>query len=284
MFHRPYFRYAPKVIEKTNNCIQNMPNMDFKYVISGISTEEIRKFNINTSSNSFIYHERKKSAEARNIIINSSLSQWVAFFDGDCMPTEDYFNKLEEIVEKRESENSKDIVAYTGSFLPMDVSRFGKYELLEDKNSFNYFLDKNDKTIKLLWGGNCLLKKSMLEEVRGFDEKIPSGIDRDLAARIIKSGYKIKFKPDLLVNCRYNQNFRQIIRRKWWHGSGLAKVYETHGDVLGSWGMKEWAIHFFDSIFKPPKEFRESLDSRFYYLVTSWTYGISILLHARKFV
>ena len=42
---------------------------------------------------------------------------------------------------------------------------------------------------------NLLMKKSVIEEAGGFDERLPSQYDTDLGFRITSRGYKIVFEP-----------------------------------------------------------------------------------------
>lgn len=283
MFHRPYFKYIPEMLKRLETGLSCNSDINFIYLVSGVHSGEESNLVLNSKDiSSLIYYDKKRSSEARNIIINKTNSTWVGFIDGDCLPPENYSQKLEEII--REEGNNKEIGAFTGIFSPIEESRFGKYEYLEDIEAYNYFLDSNPNFIKLIFGGNCLLRRELLKKIGNFDENIPVGVDRELAARIIKEGYKIRLRSDLSVFCRYNQSLREILKRKWFHGSGMAKVYSMHGDVLGRWGMKNWAKFFAEASIMPPKRYRKGFDPRFYYWITSWTYGVSVLSHARKFV
>ena len=89
---------------------------------------------------------------------------------------------------------------------------------------------------------NLLLKKSILEEVGGFDEGFPSQYDTELGFRISRLGYRIAFernatcyhfnRPTVRAYFRQQRQYGKNTIRLYFKYSGLAK-----GDEITDFGM-----------------------------------------------
>jgi cellulose synthase/poly-beta-1,6-N-acetylglucosamine synthase-like glycosyltransferase len=89
---------------------------------------------------------------------------------------------------------------------------------------------------------NLLLRKSVIEEVGGFDENLPSQYDTDLGFRITSNGYKIIFEPS--AKCyHYNRStVSDYFRQQLQYGKNTTKLYLKHanlikGDEITDFGM-----------------------------------------------
>jgi cellulose synthase/poly-beta-1,6-N-acetylglucosamine synthase-like glycosyltransferase len=89
---------------------------------------------------------------------------------------------------------------------------------------------------------NLLLKRSVLEELGGFDEKFPSQYDTELGFRLSQKGYRIAFernavcyhfnRPTLSAYWRQQKQYGKNTVRLYFKYSGLAK-----GDEITDFGM-----------------------------------------------
>jgi cellulose synthase/poly-beta-1,6-N-acetylglucosamine synthase-like glycosyltransferase len=89
---------------------------------------------------------------------------------------------------------------------------------------------------------NLLLKKSVIEEVGGWDEGLPSQYDTDFGYRVTGKGYKFAYEPN--AKC-YHYN-RPTLRAYWkqqlQYGKNTLKLYLKHsslakGDEITDFGM-----------------------------------------------
>jgi cellulose synthase/poly-beta-1,6-N-acetylglucosamine synthase-like glycosyltransferase len=78
---------------------------------------------------------------------------------------------------------------------------------------------------------NLLLKKSIIEEVGGFDENLPSQYDTDLGFRITRRGYKILFEPDAKCYHFNRATLKGYFRQQLQYGKNTTKLYLKHGDL-----------------------------------------------------
>jgi cellulose synthase/poly-beta-1,6-N-acetylglucosamine synthase-like glycosyltransferase len=78
---------------------------------------------------------------------------------------------------------------------------------------------------------NLLLKKSVIEEVGGFDENLPSQYDTDLGFRITSRGYKILFEPSAKCYHFNRSTVSGYFRQQLQYGKNTAKLYLKHGSL-----------------------------------------------------
>ncbi len=78
---------------------------------------------------------------------------------------------------------------------------------------------------------NLLMKKSIIEEVGGFDENLPSQYDTDLGFRITSRGYKILFEPDAKCYHFNRSTVRAYFRQQLQYGKNTTKLYLKHGSL-----------------------------------------------------
>lgn len=89
---------------------------------------------------------------------------------------------------------------------------------------------------------NLLLKKSVIDEVGGWDENLPSQYDTDFGFRMSSLGYKIAYEPT--AKCYH---YNRATLKAYWHqqlqyGKNTLKLYFKHlhlakGDEITDFGM-----------------------------------------------
>jgi cellulose synthase/poly-beta-1,6-N-acetylglucosamine synthase-like glycosyltransferase len=76
---------------------------------------------------------------------------------------------------------------------------------------------------------NLLLKKAVIEEVGGWDEKLPSQYDTDLGFRISAKGYKIAYEPTAVCYHYNRPTLKAFYRQQKQYGKNTLKLYFKHG-------------------------------------------------------
>ena len=76
---------------------------------------------------------------------------------------------------------------------------------------------------------NLLLKKAVIEEAGGWDEKLPSQYDTDLGYRVSAKGYKIAYEPTALCYHFNRPTLRAYYRQQLQYGKNTLKLYFKHG-------------------------------------------------------
>jgi cellulose synthase/poly-beta-1,6-N-acetylglucosamine synthase-like glycosyltransferase len=78
---------------------------------------------------------------------------------------------------------------------------------------------------------NLLLKKSVIEEVGGFDKTLPSQYDTDLGFRITSRGCKILFEPSAKCYHFNRSTVSGYFRQQLQYGKNTTKLYLKHGNL-----------------------------------------------------
>jgi GT2 family glycosyltransferase len=84
-------------------------------------------------------------------------------------------------------------------------------------------------------GGFLMLRRSMLEELGGFDEGFRLyGEDIDLAYRAMRAGWERWYVPDAVVRHEHKAETdkRWLTRRTLWHWAGIARFVRKHPERL----------------------------------------------------
>ena len=89
---------------------------------------------------------------------------------------------------------------------------------------------------------NLLLKKAVVEEAGGWDEKLPSQYDTDFGFRISAKGYKIAYEPSAVCYHFNRPTLKAYYRQQLQYGKNTLKLYFKHrglakGDEITDVGM-----------------------------------------------
>ncbi len=144
---------------------------------------------------------------SRNIGIQASAGEIVAFIDDDAIPTATWLDELLSLY-------SDDTVGGVGGKVidGADFTTIQNQNVVIDMygvplGSFDYPQDYNDSNgeyFNIMIGCNCSFRRTALIEVDGFDEYYEYFHDEsDLAVRIIKKGYKILHHPNAAIHHAY---------------------------------------------------------------------------------
>lgn len=89
---------------------------------------------------------------------------------------------------------------------------------------------------------NLLLKKSVVEEVGGWDEGLPSQYDTDFGFRLSSRGYRIAYEPEAKCYHFNRDSLKAYWRQQLQYGKNTLKLYFKHsrlarGDEITDFGM-----------------------------------------------
>ena len=78
---------------------------------------------------------------------------------------------------------------------------------------------------------NLLMKREVIEEAGGWDEKLPSQYDTDLGFRLSAKGYKIAYEPSALCYHFNRPTLKAYYRQQLQYGRNTLKLYFKHGHL-----------------------------------------------------
>lgn len=99
-----------------------------------------------------------------------------------------------------------------------------------------------NNSIKRLATMNLLLRRSVLEDVGGFDESLPTQYDTDVGNKITNKGYRLIFEPNAKCYHFNRPTWREYFRQQLRYGMNTLRLYFRNpklirGDKITDFGM-----------------------------------------------
>jgi glycosyltransferase involved in cell wall biosynthesis len=163
----------------------------------------------------FVSQQNRGPASARNRGLDLARGEIVAFMDDDCEAALDWLEKISS--------------AYQAD--PKLACIGGQTSPAEKGTIFRRYLDfrimrkphqEKDSTITLLLTNNCSFRKTLVQEVGKFDERIPVSVDKnkDLCIKLRDKGYHFSFQPEARVVHHHPVTMRGFVRICLNYGQG----------------------------------------------------------------
>lgn len=141
----------------------------------------------------YLKHEKNKNGSAaRNTGIRAASGEYLAFLDDDdeVMP-----ERFEKCINKLESMDDSYGMVYTGYIIQKPN---GESEKSSEKRNGDCYLYALMRTFFICAGSNLLIKKSIADEINGFDESFRRNQDIEFLARALEH-YKIAYVDEYLL-------------------------------------------------------------------------------------
>lgn len=89
---------------------------------------------------------------------------------------------------------------------------------------------------------NLLMKKSVIEEVGGFNENLPTQYDTEIGVRITRRGYKIILDPEAKCYHHHRSTWKDYFKQQFNYGRNTLRLYLrmptlVKGDAITDWSM-----------------------------------------------
>lgn len=198
-------------------------------VVDGQSDDDTRSvaegFGVRSVSNPLCH-----AAAGRQLGVESTCAEIVAFTDSDCLPAIDWLSRIEESFT-----NNQEISAVGGPINLSDpVSRVQAYcaETFESIMQFpkTPTVLPGKQMPGTLPGANGAYRRTALSEVGGFRMEFSNHAEEiDLQWRLVDDGKKVLFDPDLLVeHLGYPLSVKELIRTNVRYGFASTKLAKYH--------------------------------------------------------
>ena len=235
--------------EILKHCLHSLVEQDaaknlFEVIVvdnnSNDNTAEVsQRFVENNSNFRVIYEKEQGLSYARNRGFKAARTNHVAYLDDDARALRNYINRMIWVID------NFDFDAFGGRYVPWYLFPRPKW-FLDKYGSNGYKLEKigilEDNFID---GGVSFFKKKALESLGGFSTdlgmkggKIAYGEETNLQIKMRKSGLKIGFDPDLVVEHlvdNYKYNFCWFMKSAYANGRDSWAIFQL---------MPTWSIVF----------------------------------------
>jgi glycosyltransferase involved in cell wall biosynthesis len=223
--------YAPfvSIIVPTYNrpkelklCVDALLNVEYpmdKYEIiiiddgsredNSLMIKEYLKFNKRVV---YFFQKNGGPAKARNKGISLSKGKIIIFIDDDVIVRKD-------LIKRHLAHYENNLIGGVGGqIFPKKMSWADKYYLARYIEEIFYpMIIKNPELGIGLATANCSYRKSVLKEIKGFNEKFPlaAGEDIELSKRVILSGHYLIKDPAIVAEHLRSESFNSTIRLKF---------------------------------------------------------------------
>ena len=156
------------------------------------TSELVRRFIDNNQLYNFrlIREERKGVTRARQRGFKEATGDVIVFIDADCIPSQEWIKQI-----GTEFKTDPNLACLSGPYKYYDLSRYNPFQyIFKYACLIGYYLSGS-----VLLGGNFAIKRSVLEQMGGFDTSIEFfGEDTNTARRAKQFG-KVKFTTKLEI-------------------------------------------------------------------------------------
>jgi exopolysaccharide biosynthesis polyprenyl glycosylphosphotransferase len=166
-------------------------------------------------------------AAARNLGVRIARGDVVLFTDADCIPKEDWIEKMIKPLEDPE------VAGVMGRYLTRQKELPARFVQLEFEERFSII--KEYESIDLVPSFAAAFRRSVFEEVGGFDAHYPlaNNEDVELSYKIAARGYKMVFVNDAIVYHRHPNKWKKFFKVKYSRGFWRTLVYKKFpGKIL----------------------------------------------------
>ena len=168
-------------------------------------------------------------AAARNLGARLAQGDIICFTDADCIARPDWLACL-----LRWHMSGYEIV---GGGVAVEEDDY--WRLCDNLVAFTPFIERTSAGPRpYLPSLNLSIRRSILEEFGGFDERFPfaSGEDTDLSFRLRRAGYTLWFDPHATVIHRHLRSSPGALwRHLYMFGKVYLEIYPRYPDLLGNW-------------------------------------------------
>ncbi|WPP50275.1 glycosyltransferase family 2 protein [Catalinimonas niigatensis] len=183
----------------------------------------------------YIRHEfNQGNAYARNTALHNCTGYYVAFMDDDDAWIDD--EKISKQVQIFEDNTNPRLGIICSSVKIID--QYGKEQIKIEKhpdNLVSHILIQNG----IIHNSTVLTKRSIMEDVEGFDIDMPKGIDAEFfRAVIVKHKYEVLFMPDVTTAYYIHEGVRMTTNNEKF----LYKLFKVNARVIKKY-FKAFLVH-----------------------------------------
>jgi GT2 family glycosyltransferase len=195
------------------------------------SVERMRELAPDGLGYEVIVEERRGPAAARNTAVAAARSDLILFMNDDAFPADERY-LAGHVEAHRELDDPWCGVVGRAAWDPA-LEQTPVMEWLDRSNTFfNYArFEREAPAHSAFLTLNVSLRRECLESVGGFDERFPdaAGEDIELGFRLYQRGFRLAYRPELLVLHHHWYDFPASLRRTEVAGRAMSLLWRIHG-------------------------------------------------------
>lgn len=155
-----------------------------------------------------------KRGEGRNFGIEKATGGVVAFIDGDCVASDCWLEEMLASLESADAVAGRTV--YVGE---------GPYSGLERVELYRQGMDVTFPSC------NLAFRRSVLEDLGGFDSWFITAEDIDLNIRTVDRGYTLAYNDRAVVRHKTRESLYGFSRQAFWNGAGRKQLTLKYGSL-----------------------------------------------------
>jgi glycosyltransferase involved in cell wall biosynthesis len=245
---------AASCIQGIFDSLKNQTFTDFEIVVandgSTDNTADIGK----AAGARVIDMEHRGLSAARNVGINNSKADIVAIIDADCHASQNWLEEIHKEIESGETVVTGSTQIPKSTFLGDCISGLGYPGGGHLGFESMWPVDKDGYTSHLA-GGNCAFRKAPIQALGAFNEKLTiTGDDVYLSMKILESGLKIKYDPQMIMTHNPRNDLVSFLRWHYSRGKGSYFFKKHVGPLTPFYKLRLWSTkNMLRKYWKSPK-------------------------------
>lgn len=157
-------------------------------------------------------HQLKDATIAglRNFGAQRARGRILSFLDSDCLVPEDYFHRIERVMEQHRADA-------TGAMVAVRPDAHWIEDTWDRLNS-----RRHDGFCHLIGSANFAVRKAVFERIGGFDPKLQTGEDAEICMKLIQGGFKIYQSQTIeAIHLRNTARLKDFYDKQVWYGLGM---------------------------------------------------------------
>jgi glycosyltransferase involved in cell wall biosynthesis len=229
-------------VNHVQECIRSIFTQDYPdpyevIIVDGMSTDGTYE-KLTTLKNQYPFvllrNEKFNAAAGRNIGINNSKGDVVAFIDGDAIASKDWLSQIKTTFDKTDAvgvggpdllpSDSTTTARMIGYTMTSPFARGGRFN-----PSTQHTVMEEEKYVYHIPTCNLALKREIFTSVGLFDESFVKGQDLELNYRIVTTGHKLLYSPKIQVVHHRKQYIKDFSRQIYKWAKAKVAIIKKHG-------------------------------------------------------
>lgn len=193
-------------------CVESIFNSDYSdyevIVVDDSSSDRTREIAQRFDCKIINLEKRVGAGKARNIGVDNSVGDIIAFTDSDCVVRKNWLSRIDKILNKKKG-FSATTSSYCGYMKNRFISKFNFYEILFREKEHEGEIDDARTS-------SFAVKRKDFFEIRGFPEyyKNAGNEDMEIAQRLILAGKKVYHDPQNGVKHFFNERLSEYMEQQ----------------------------------------------------------------------
>jgi len=163
-----------------------------------------------------IVRDDGSASAARNAGIREATTEKLVFLDDDSVPRGDYFQRVSALLDEHPAVTGR--IRDTGARYIRPVS------------SSDYDQGEDGHVTETVVGCNMALRRAVIEDIGGFDERLPYGHEETELVDRLCSAYDVWYSPDLVVDHPFAESLGGYLEKQYRHGREAIPYYAIRGE------------------------------------------------------